>query len=141
VNAYPTPEIMRAKADRLESHRNDGAARNMVTLMRAAADDMESGDLWEDERQLGEVAGVAELTSNEMQRLTANNDGLQFALCSLTDAGDGNEVATMMVAVSAPNPLFLEDKGRVIGFTILTGEPTAAIVGEALRRMPGGGDG
>jgi hypothetical protein len=130
IKAYPTAEIMRAKADRLAAARAD--RRGAVAIMRRIADNMESGDLWDDEPQIGDVDGVAELTSDELQRLIDNNDGLQFARCGIRD-GDGNEVATMQVAVDAA-------KGTSFEFTILSGEPTAVIVAEALRRMPGGGD-
>jgi hypothetical protein len=46
VRTYPTPEVMRYKATQLESARKDREARQMVELMRAVADDMESGALW-----------------------------------------------------------------------------------------------
>jgi hypothetical protein len=49
VDTYPTPEIMRAKADRLAGARKDLQASEMVRLMRTLADDMDSGELWEDE--------------------------------------------------------------------------------------------
>ncbi|MBU3750611.1 MAG: hypothetical protein FGM52_09185 [Mycobacterium sp.] len=48
VNSYPTETVMRAKADRLELARSDPMARQMVMLMRRIADDMETGELYED---------------------------------------------------------------------------------------------
>jgi hypothetical protein len=45
INSYPTPEIMRDKATKLESARTDAA--EMVRLMRGIADEMESGTLYE----------------------------------------------------------------------------------------------
>ncbi|OBB10721.1 hypothetical protein A5731_22665 [Mycolicibacterium conceptionense] len=48
IQSYPTPEVMRDRADRLESARGDAQATDMVRLMRSVADDMETGDLWED---------------------------------------------------------------------------------------------
>jgi hypothetical protein len=39
---------MRDKANQLEAARKDPAAAQQVWLMRRVADDMESGDLWED---------------------------------------------------------------------------------------------
>ena len=47
VQSYPTPEVMRDRAGRLESARRDAQAVEMVRLMRSVADDMETGDLWE----------------------------------------------------------------------------------------------
>jgi hypothetical protein len=47
IDAYPTPEIMRDKADRLATARNDPQASEVVRVMREIADDMESGELWE----------------------------------------------------------------------------------------------
>jgi DNA-directed RNA polymerase subunit RPC12/RpoP len=49
VQAYPTPEIMRDKADKLATARSDEQAATMVRSMRQLADDMESGELWEDD--------------------------------------------------------------------------------------------
>jgi hypothetical protein len=48
VRCYPTPEIMRDKATQLEAARRDQMASGMARLMRRIADDMESGELWED---------------------------------------------------------------------------------------------
>lgn len=49
IDAYPTPEVMRAKADTLAAARQDEQASEVVRLMRTIADDMESGELYEDE--------------------------------------------------------------------------------------------
>lgn len=46
ANTYPTPEVMRDRAGRLEAARPD--ASGMVSLMRVVADRMDAGDLWED---------------------------------------------------------------------------------------------
>ncbi len=46
VSTYPTPEIMRDKANRLAQARGDRYW--MVGVMRMVADRMESGDLFED---------------------------------------------------------------------------------------------
>lgn len=46
AKTYPTPEIMRHKATQLEDARKNPQASQMVELMRAVADDMESGALW-----------------------------------------------------------------------------------------------
>jgi hypothetical protein len=43
VKIYPSPAIMRDKANQLEAARRDEEARWMVGLMRAAADEMEFG--------------------------------------------------------------------------------------------------
>lgn len=43
VKTYRTPAKLREKADELEAARTDQQARVMVGLMRALADDMESG--------------------------------------------------------------------------------------------------
>ncbi|SPM43592.1 hypothetical protein BN000_05543 [Mycobacterium numidiamassiliense] len=48
VNTYPTPEILRHNANELSDARKDEKARDMVTLMRAVASDMEAGTLRED---------------------------------------------------------------------------------------------
>lgn len=48
VRTYPTPEVMRDKATQLHAARRDPQASEMVRLMRRVADDMESGELWED---------------------------------------------------------------------------------------------
>jgi hypothetical protein len=48
VNSYPTPEIMRHKADELAAARKDKQARERVQFMRYVADGMEGGDLWEE---------------------------------------------------------------------------------------------
>ena len=40
---------MRHNATRLEQARSDDTARNMVRLMRSIADDMERGELWDDD--------------------------------------------------------------------------------------------
>jgi hypothetical protein len=47
VKAYPTSKVMRDKADQLEAVRKDRQAASMVKLMRATADEMESGALWQ----------------------------------------------------------------------------------------------
>jgi hypothetical protein len=49
VQTYPTPEIMRDKADKLAKARSDKQAATMVRTMRQLADDMESGELWVDD--------------------------------------------------------------------------------------------
>lgn len=48
VDAYPTPAVMRAKADKLASARRDEQALAYVSLMRRIADGMETGELYED---------------------------------------------------------------------------------------------
>ncbi|MFN3007399.1 hypothetical protein ACK12G_29380 [Mycolicibacterium wolinskyi] len=48
ADAYPDPVLMRSKADTLAAARKDEQATEMVRLMRRIADDMESGELWED---------------------------------------------------------------------------------------------
>lgn len=48
VSAYPTPEILRDKAGRLEARRRDPQGEWWARFMRAVADDLESGALWED---------------------------------------------------------------------------------------------
>jgi hypothetical protein len=48
ARTYPTAEVMRAKADQLAAARSDVQASEMARLMRRIADDMESGELWED---------------------------------------------------------------------------------------------
>lgn len=45
ANTYPTPEALRSKANQLAAARSD--ATEMVGLMRAVADRMEAGDMWE----------------------------------------------------------------------------------------------
>ena len=47
IDTYPTPEIMRHKATQLEAANKDHNAQVTVGLMRAIADAMESGELWE----------------------------------------------------------------------------------------------
>jgi hypothetical protein len=46
IETYPIPEIMRRKADRLAAARPD--LSGVVRLMRRIADDMESGELYDD---------------------------------------------------------------------------------------------
>ena len=46
VKSYPTPEIMRHKANQLVAARKDASGLGYARLMRAVADDMESGELW-----------------------------------------------------------------------------------------------
>lgn len=46
VRTYPTPEMLRDKANQLGDRRRDQQASQMVGLMRNVADDMESGELW-----------------------------------------------------------------------------------------------
>jgi hypothetical protein len=48
IEMYPTPDVMRHKADRLEAARKDKA--ELVRLMRTIADDMESGALYGNEQ-------------------------------------------------------------------------------------------
>jgi hypothetical protein len=43
VRTYPSPVILREKADQLEAARKDWQARWMVKVMHGVADDMESG--------------------------------------------------------------------------------------------------
>lgn len=50
IASYPTPDVLRAKADKLAKARTDEQATEMVRLMRSLADRMESGELYEDEQ-------------------------------------------------------------------------------------------
>lgn len=47
VNTYPTPEVLRCKAGELVAARRDEQASGMARLMRAVAERLETGDLWE----------------------------------------------------------------------------------------------
>ena len=49
ARSYPTPEIMRYKADLLAAARKDPQASEIVRLMQTVADAMESGELDEDD--------------------------------------------------------------------------------------------
>lgn len=47
IDAYPTPEVMRSKANELATWRPD-CVEGPVKVMRRLAEDMEAGDLWEE---------------------------------------------------------------------------------------------
>jgi hypothetical protein len=49
LDAYPTPEIMRNKANKIAAVRTDTQAAEVTRLMRRLADEMESGELYDDE--------------------------------------------------------------------------------------------
>ena len=48
INTYPTPQIMRDKANQLDAARKDDNAQVIVRTMRRVAEAMESGELYED---------------------------------------------------------------------------------------------
>jgi len=48
IAIYPQPEVMRAKAEKLGRLRSDVMARQTAALMLRLAEDMESGEIYED---------------------------------------------------------------------------------------------
>jgi hypothetical protein len=77
---YPTPIVMRHKADLLIRARKDGPAQEIVRLMRTIADSMETGELWDEGppdfrfAQCVRCYRLAPTTQNDFQSWSAGVD-------------------------------------------------------------------
>jgi hypothetical protein len=78
IDTYPTPEVMRSKADQLAASRPDCVA-GPVALMLRIADDMESGDLYEPDRLLPDEPDLPEHVKEIMRRAIEQGKGVYVA--------------------------------------------------------------